>query len=502
MSIETLAAHGLPDTAVLAEFLQRQRWFGGKAHALSGVRVLDVAVLQEGEPELLFVLLGADYEDGAQERYQLPLAVRRDSPPPPDLGEKLLVQAEHDDATNLLSVYDALAEPALAWWFWQAMAGSRTVPTEGGELHYASDKLELQPDETGLIRSLGREQSNTSLVRDDTEVLKIVRKVEAGTTPELEMTRALDRAGFTAIAAPLGSGEYVERGGEPAVVAMLQAYLHNGTEGWQLALTSLRDLYADAEEEPERDDEQRRQAVADQGASFQPEAARLGEVTAEMHLALASDAVDDDMRAERITSQMLGEWADAMVADLDRLLRSDSELLAPLRARRPTIVGRIDALRSLDDDAGLAIRIHGDYHLGQVLRVDAGWVILDFEGEPDRPLAARRVRSSPLRDVAGMLRSFHYAAAAALTERSSPDSEGWEPLFLQGVAWAEASCDAFWNAYLARASQGSLLPTPRATLLLRDAFELQKAVYEVGYELGHRPDWVGIPLRYLLAETP
>lgn len=504
MSLELLSAHGLPDTDVLADYLHRQRWFGGKAHALSSVRVLDVAVLQEGEPELLVVLLGADYEDGTQERYQLPLAVRRDSPPPPDLGEKLLVQTERDDATSLLSVYDALAEPALAWWFWQAMAESRRVPTQSGELRYQSEGLALQPDETGLIRSLGREQSNTSLVRDDSEVLKIVRKVESGTTPELEMTRALDRAGFTAIAAPLGSGEYVERGGEPAVVAMLQPYLHNGTEGWQLALTSLRDLYADAEDGAERDEEQRRQAVQEQGASFQPEAARLGEVTAEMHLALASNAVGEDMRAERITEPMLDAWADQMAADLDRLLRSDSEILAPLRARRPTIIGRFDALRSLDDDAGVAIRIHGDYHLGQVLRVDAGWVVLDFEGEPDRPLAARRVRSSPLRDVAGMLRSFHYAAAAALTERRQPDSEGWEPLFLQGVAWAEASCDAFWNAYLARAfdDERSLLPSPSTTLLLRDAFLLQKAVYEVGYELGHRPDWVGIPLRYLLAEMP
>jgi trehalose synthase-fused probable maltokinase len=192
-----------------------------------------------------------------------------------------------------------------------------------------------------------------------------------------------------------------------------------------------------------------------------------------------------------------------MAAELDRLLRSDAPQLAPLRARRPSLLARIEALRELDGDAGLAIRIHGDYHLGQVLRVDAGWVVLDFEGEPDRPLAVRRVRASPLRDVAGMLRSFHYAAAAALMERLSPQSRGWEPLFLQGQAWAEATGDAFWDAYLARASAGgSLLPSPRATLVMRDAFAVQKAIYEVRYELGHRPDWVAIPLRYLLAEAP
>jgi trehalose synthase-fused probable maltokinase len=241
--------------------------------------------------------------------------------------------------------------------------------------------------------------------------------------------------------------------------------------------------------------------VREQGSSFQPEAERLGEVSADMHLALASPLVPEDMRPEPIAPGMLDAWAGEMTADLDRLLAVDSEELAPLRARRPVLVRRFEALRQLAD-AGMAIRIHGDFHLGQVLRVDAGWIILDFEGEPDRPLEARRVRSSPVRDVAGMLRSFHYAAAAALMERCTPSDSDWEPLFLQGVAWAEASCESFWNSYLTRASSGIVLPAPRSTLVLRDAFKLQKAIYEVGYELGHRPDWVSIPLRYLLAENP
>ena len=500
MSLELLAAHGLPDTAVLGDFLQRQRWFGGRGRALSGVSVLDVGVLREGEPELLFVVLGALHDDGATERYQVPLAVRRTSTPPADLGDKLLVQYEQDG--ELVSVYDALAEPALAWWFWRAIAESRRVPTQEGELRYRSEGLVLAPDEVGLIRSLGREQSNTSLVRDDSDVLKIVRRIEPGITPELEMTRALACAGFASIAAPLGSGEYAGAGaGEPAVVAILQPFLHNGTEGWTLALTSLRDLYADAEEAGERDDDARRRAVQEQGASFQPEAARLGDVTAEMHLALTDPSLSEEMRATPLNATALNAWADEMTGELDALLRTQASEVAPLRARRPALVSRFDALRRLDGDAGLSIRIHGDYHLGQVLRVDAGWVVLDFEGEPDRPLAARRVRSSPLRDVAGMMRSFQYAAAAALTERCSPDSREWEQLILQGEVWAKASCDAFWEAYVARAGNAALLSSAEATQVLRQAFEVQKAVYEVGYELGHRPDWVSIPLRYLLEET-
>ncbi len=488
----------LPDTAVLGDYLQRQRWFAGRGRVLREVRILDTALLQDGNPALVHVLLGATYADGGEERYQAPLAVR-EGDAPADLGERLVSQGDQDG--RLVTVYDALAEPSLAWWFWQAMAGTRTVPTGGGELRFRSQGVTADGPGPESIRSLRREQSNTSLVRDDSEVLKVMRRIESGPTPELEMTLALSQVGFTHIATPLGSGEYVAQGGEPVLAAMLQKFLHNGTEGWTLALTSLRDLYASAEESPPESDEARRQAVEEQGASFVPEAERLGDVTAEMHAALASTSLSEEMRARPITAQMLNAWADEMTADLDRLLHGDAPQLAPLRARRPAILARFDALRSLDD-AGLGIRIHGDYHLGQVLRVDAGWVILDFEGEPDRPLEARRVRSSPMRDVAGMLRSFHYAAAAALMERCTPEASDWEPLFLQGVAWAEASCEAFWNAYLARASQGALLPPAQSTVVLRDAFELQKAVYEVGYELGHRPDWVSIPLRHLLAETP
>jgi trehalose synthase-fused probable maltokinase len=488
----------LPDTAVLGDYLQRQRWFAGRGRVLREVRILDTALLQEGNPALVHLLLGATYADGGEERYQCPLAVR-EGEAPPDLGERLVSQGEQDG--RLVVIYDALAEPSLAWWYWQAMAASRTVATDQGELRFRSQGVSAGGAGPESVRSLGREQSNTSLVRDDSEVLKVMRRIESGPTPELEMTLALSQVGFAHIATPLGSGEYVARDGEPALAAMLQAFLHNGTEGWMLALTSLRDLYADAEEAPPETDEARRLAVQQQGSSFQPEAERLGDVTAEMHLALASPQLEQEMRAQPITAATLNAWADGMTADLDRLLASDSPQLAPLRARRPAIVARFDALRSLQD-AGLAIRIHGDYHLGQVLRVDAGWVILDFEGEPDRPLEARRVRSSPMRDVAGMLRSFHYAAAAALMERCTPEHAEWEALFLQGVAWAEASCTAFWNAYLARASQGTLLPSPQCTVVLRDAFRLQKAVYEVGYELGHRPDWLSIPLRALLAETP
>jgi trehalose synthase-fused probable maltokinase len=187
-----------------------------------------------------------------------------------------------------------------------------------------------------------------------------------------------------------------------------------------------------------------------------------------------------------------------MTGELDQLLAGADPALAPLREHRDAVVKGFDALRTLGE-GGLAIRVHGDYHLGQALRTDTGWTVLDFEGEPALEIAERRALSSPLRDVAGMLRSLDYVAAAALAERSDPDGEQVELLRRQGAAWAEANRRLFWGAYLARVGDHPLLPRSAGdTLALRRAWELRKAVYEVGYELGHRPDWVSMPLRFLL----
>ena len=164
---------------------------------------------------------------------------------------------------------------------------------------------------------------------------------------------------------------------------------------------------------------------------------------------------------------------------------------------RGSLVSRFDELRELQP-GGLRIRIHGDLHLGQMLRVSSGWMVLDFEGEPNRTPSERREPSTPLRDVAGMLRSFDYAAAVALAERARPDSEDWERMMAYGDAWAQANRDAFWSAYLETIGDSALLPSPGAAMVTRRAFEVHKAAYEVGYELGHRPSWVRIPLRFLL----
>ena len=216
------------------------------------------------------------------------------------------------------------------------------------------------------------------------------------------------------------------------------------------------------------------------------------------------------MRATRAGPEQLGTWADEMIADLDQLLTQGVEAAGAAGADGPALsvegvdreapASRITPVRDLTD-GGLAIRHHGDLHLGQMLRTDDGWVILDFEGEPARDVEARRRHASPLRDVAGMMRSFDYAAAAALLERRSPRDSDWDNLQAFGDTWAAVNREAFWDAYLSTVGASGLLPEGETVVTMLRAFETQKAVYEAGYELRHRPDWAWIPLRFLREST-
>ncbi|HEX2851154.1 MAG TPA: hypothetical protein VHN98_11395, partial [Acidimicrobiales bacterium] len=286
---------------------------------------------------------------------------------------------------------------------------------------------------------------------------KLFRRLHAGANPDVEVTRALAETGYPNVAAPLATWER-----DGAHVAVVQPFLAGATEGWSLALTSLRDFYNSDCENP-------RECGGDLGA----ESRRLGEVTASMHLALArafGDA-EGDARA----------WSAAMLRQLDRVGKG----------RAWEGGARAVFERMADGDAGRSIRVHGDLHLGQVVRADAGWYVLDFEGEPARPLDERTLATSPLKDVAGMLRSFDYAVAVAA--REWPDDQR-DDRHDQGLRWLERNRFAFLEGYFGTEGIAALLPSPHAQLTAAlEAWELDKAVYEVGYEEAHRPEWSVIP---------
>jgi maltokinase len=474
----------------LAEWLPRQRWYGS-GQTIAAVRCEELTAVDDGDPAVAACIISVENGDGSGVRYNIPVAAGS----PRGLRPSDPAAIVYEDGELL--VFDALADARTAAPLWRIMAAGQTVQLGAGRLSAGGSGLDASITE---ISPLVREQSNTSLVVGSDHLLKVMRTVVFEPSVELEMTRALAEAGFDHLA-PAEAWLHYERDSEPhgALLALAQRYLHNGTEGWTLALTSLRDLYADAEEHSEGDSAERAQAVEEAGGSFTGEAARLGEITAKMHLALAG-ARGTDIAPRPITKAMLAAWADEMLADLDSLIASGGEATAGLADHRAALEARISAIRTLEKP-GLAIRVHGDYHLGQVLRTDPGWTVLDFEGEPRRSVEHRRRRHSPLRDVAGMLRSFDYAAAVALIERTTPADPWWHHLQAHGRSWATVNREAFWAAYVERTAGSRLLPDAGAALTLRRAFEIQKAVYEVEYEMAHRPHWVRVPLAFLLEAT-
>ena len=430
-----------PDDIVslLPDFLPRQRWYGAADLELDTVTLAAFDVLRPDWPVLSWLLADATFGDGSTATFQVPVGLRPLEQTERFLegkGRSFLGDIDTDNGPAL--VYDALVDPALAL-----------------ELvrHIAPDK------DVSRVRPLNVEQSNTSVVYDERFIMKLFRRVAEGPNPDVEMTEALAAQGFEHISAPVASWR---RDGRD--LAVVRQFLDGGTVGWSLALTSLRDVY-DSRVDP-----------SEAGGNFAPEAGRLGRITAEMHLALAKAFGTEEGDPEA--------WAFTM-----------RENLARSRARALD-VRDIDVvygeLRSVKD-AGRAMRIHGDYHLGQTMRTDKGWYILDFEGEPAAPLAERRAPSSPMRDVAGMLRSFHYAAEVALVERGPAAEE--DELRTLGRRWEQHVAEAFCLQYFGTPGIDELTPSvdeDRRRVL--EAFVLSKAVYEVGYELAHRPDWVHIPL--------
>jgi maltokinase len=408
---------------LLPAYLARQRWFaGGKP------KVVEIVDSDELDERLHWLLVEAD---GA--RYQLLVGIVEGMPPEFLHGHDAEVLGVADSEM----AYDGLLDPELA-----KLLLARLAPDE----------------EVTRVRPMGAEQSNTSLVFDDRLVLKVFRRIHHGPNPDIEVTTALAEAGFEHVAAPVATWE--ESGTHLAIV---QPFLAGGTDGWALALTSLRDLYGSECEDP-----------ADCGGDFAAEARRLGAVTGAMHVALAA--------ALGTGTPDTGEWAGLMERQLERVAAHE-----PWNRRANDTFEQLRAMTA----PGVALRVHGDYHLGQVLRTDTGWFVLDFEGEPARPLDERRERSSPLKDVAGMLRSFHYATAVVLREREEFETEALAP---KAAAWEARNRAAFLDGYFGTDGVAGLLPpSPADVDVALTAWELDKAIYEVGYERDHRPDWVDIP---------
>ncbi|MEQ1786279.1 MAG: aminoglycoside phosphotransferase [Acidimicrobiales bacterium] len=428
----------------LPDHLSRQRWSGAQEGDITHLEVEWLDVLQPDEPLLAWALVLARLADGSEHRYQIFVGGRRASEAPEFLEGKdreIVHVVPQEDGDVVL--YDALVDPDLAI----------------AILHLVAPEIEVE-----VRRPIVLEHSNSSVVFDETSILKIFRKVVPGPNPDVEITRVLAGHGYPNVLAPLAE---LRKGDTD--LAVLREFLVGASDGWQLARTSVRDMLAS------------RLPPEDSGGDLAPGMARLGLTIAGLHVAMAD--------AWGSTPGVAGGWIDQMEAYLDSL-PGLGVAVETLDFDPDAVRVRFERARALED-TGREIRIHGDLHLAQVIQVDAGWVVLDFEGEPARRRADRFTLSSPLRDVAGILRSLHYAAAAGLAEWDLGDDE----LAALLVAWEERNRAAFLDSYLGYGGVDGLLPTdPAARAALLAAFELDKAVYELGYELRHRPELASIPL--------
>ncbi|MFJ9568280.1 maltokinase N-terminal cap-like domain-containing protein [Streptomyces bacillaris] len=432
----------LPSLApLLHAWLPRQRWFAGKGRPVTGFSLVSATEMLpldgSAGPGLLHLLVRAEQPEQsarpADDCYQLLVGVRTSLPT--TLAAALIGRVEHGPLAGR-TVYDALHDPRLAGLLLERFRRPGTL----GSLRF--ERTSAIP--AGLApRVLDAEQSNSSLVYGDAYILKIFRRVFPGANPDLELPLALAREGCERVPAPIAWFE--APGPEPLTLGVLQPFLHGARDGWQLALTALT-----------------------AGRDFVPEARALGRATAEVHTALAKALP---------TPALHGTQTRQLVARMVQRLEAAADAVPALVPYVPALRTAFDAVTALGHRGGgwAQQRVHGDLHLGQALRSPDGfWSLIDFEGEPARPLDERRRPAPPVRDVAGMLRSFDYAARS---------HRPWNP------EWA-ARCRAAYCEGYALASGTD----PRGEPELLRAHETDKAVYEVVYEARHRPDWLPVPM--------
>lgn len=513
--------------AALPGFLAPRRWFAAKARRLRSARIADAVPwplepaggAAGGELEARIALVDVAFADGGAETYVLPLALASG-------GEAARLRAAPGAAVAALRggalLADATAMPRFSLSLLAAICDGRSARGDGVEIVCAPGRAlgDLLAGGAALAPApMGVEQSNTSIVFGRRLALKVFRRLEAGANPDLEAARFFaERTSFRQIAPFAGAIEW-RRGAEGGALALLQGYVENRGDAWAWALEEaggfLARSIADGRAAPAPPAACAFEAAAaplpagaGEAVGAPLDAARLlGRRTAEMHLALASDARDPAFAPEAFSAADLAALAASMEALVRRNL-ADLRRLAPgfppeERAAAERALGLeggiVAALRALGagPTSALRTRVHGDLHQGQVLVADGDFVFIDFEGEPARTIEERRAKRSPLVDVAGMLRSFHYAASAVLAGQGPG---GVAPARRAAAApwarlWHRSLAAEFLRAYLAAADGAAFLPRDRAeTGRLLSAFLIEKAVYELGYEMNNRPGWVGIPL--------
>lgn len=511
---------------VLPNYIKERRWFGGKSRDIRDIEITESVPVPEDDPISYHLLLKISYTEGLPDTYQLPVSfISEDGKEGKILEEypqSVIARIGTNEGEGIL--YDAVFNEEFREVLLSLIAQNGEISGEKGNLTaYSGEKFEKLREDKEISTSevLQGEQSNTSFLYENTFFLKLFRRLEKGINPDLEIGKFLtENTDFSHSPEYAGAIEYRERGSNPMVIGMLQEHVSNEGEAWDHALDAVgryfESVLSEVPEDREVPDlpfsliEVDRDGIPPSireliGVDFIEFVRLLSERTGELHIALSSSndpnfapepfsrfyqrslyqsiriLVRRVMRSLKRNLESLPEDAEE---EVERMLSLEPEILSWARS---ILKGKISAKK---------IRIHGDYHLGQVLYTGNDFIIFDFEGEPARSLSERRLKYPPLRDVAGMIRSFHYIAYNSLLKggRTRPEDasvlEPWADL------WYHCVSGIFLDSYLQTVRDSSLLPDERESLevLLRN-FLLEKAVYELGYEIDNRPDWVRIPIR-------
>jgi len=485
-SAVTGASSELLQETFLPRFLQGQRWFGAKSRTIKGITITDIITI--GELPAAILLLHVDYIEGERDSYTLPVAYVC-SEQAEDLREERpqsIIALAHGNLGSNGALVDALVLEEVRQALLQMIGRSENFTTETGAMFAgkpSSAFSELRGEGDVASRLGTAEQSNSSLIYEGKLILKLFRRLQMGENPDAEIGRFLTEvAHFNHIAPFAGELLYTDNKKETTTLGLLQGLVPNDGDGWEWTLHRIAESRA-----------------ANNGAENYVAAARLlGQRTGEMHIALATPTVDPAFKAHSADAESLKLDAERMERQIHKTVETlktrFSELSDHLLAPVATLLSKRDEMLKIARrvgeitvaDAGICIRIHGDYHLGQVLRANDDFILLDFEGEPARSLEERRMKQSPLRDVAGMMRSFSYAAATGFG--SEPSAARWQ--------WERDVDAAFMDGYR-QATDGTPVAAADTPLILR-AYLMEKALYEVVYEANNRPDWISIPLSGIL----
>ena len=511
---------------LLAGFLQQQRWFGARARTMRSARFVDWGLLRRQPQPLFLTIVEAEFADGGRERYFLPLTIRSHA----DV-RGLQERSGHAVLATITGarkgvLFDASHDDRFASTLLDAMASGEQTATRTGQIRATRTTAFAAVRGEGPLtpHRLSAEQTNTSIVFGDRLILKLFRRLDPGVNPDFEIGSQLtERTTFTRVPPVTGAFEYTPTGETTSTLAMMQALVESQADGWTHATEEVRKFYETVASRPVPDaavpatytamlEQDPPPAVESALSSYLVVARRLGQRTGELHLALASDFTNLAFAPEPFDAGDLAAITASALIEAQRALHvlahagegspmvpaDASSRVAELIQREDQLLQRLHAHPALEFTIS-KIRVHGDYHLGQVLWAEGDFYILDFEGEPGKPMMVRRSKQSALKDVAGMMRSFGYAAAAGLFAYTAPRPDAFEHLSRWAEQWEAWATAAFLKGYFGVVDGALFVPAAPAQRdeLLR-LFVLEKALYELNYELNHRPDWLRIPLAGIL----